>query len=183
MRSSTRLPILALLAAIAHVQAAAADCPTSGPPELLPTIDVHSCHPDIVAKAEALGTPLEIYRFVRNEIEFEVYHGSMKGALGTLWSKKGNDFDQASLLIALLRARGIKARYVIGIVDVDQDQLMQWTGTRNQNAADTAFWEAYCGGRNNFGQCIPPVGNFQLSRFVLFGNGASRGVRMEHAWV
>jgi large repetitive protein len=56
----------------------------------------------------------EAFEFVRNEIGYESYKGSLRGARGTLWSKAGNSLDQASLLIALLRSQGISARYVQG---------------------------------------------------------------------
>ena len=52
--------------------------------------------------------------FVQNEINFEAYTGSLRGARGTLWSGAGNSLDQASLLIALLRGQGIACRYVRG---------------------------------------------------------------------
>ncbi len=35
-----------------------------------------------------------------------LYFGSKKGAQLTLLEKSGNDFDQAALLVALLRAQG-----------------------------------------------------------------------------
>ena len=48
---------------------------------------------------------------------YESYHGSLRGARGTLWSEAGNATDQASLLIALLRASGIPASYRQGTLD------------------------------------------------------------------
>ncbi|MBL3528400.1 MAG: transglutaminase domain-containing protein [gamma proteobacterium endosymbiont of Lamellibrachia anaximandri] len=51
------------------------------------------------------------FAFVRDEIGYEAYTGSLRGARGTLWSDAGNSLDQASLLIALLRGQGIGARY------------------------------------------------------------------------
>ena len=45
-----------------------------------------------------------VYEFVANDIEFQPYYGSLKGAVATLESRSGNATDQASLLIALLRA-------------------------------------------------------------------------------
>jgi hypothetical protein len=67
---------------------------------------------EIVAKAAALGNdPVRIFNFVHDTIDTEIYYGSRKGALGTLAEKGGNDVDQASLLVALLRAAGVPARY------------------------------------------------------------------------
>lgn len=83
--------------------------------DLAPTPDADSADPFIVQKAQELGNdPVRIFTFVRDEIGFESYKGSLRGARGTLWSKAGNALDQASLLIALLRASGIPARYVQG---------------------------------------------------------------------
>src|SRR5581483_6428728 len=50
------------------------------------------------------------------QIGFQVYTGSLRGARGTLWSKAGNALDRASLLVALLGAAGIPARYVEGSI-------------------------------------------------------------------
>lgn len=83
--------------------------------DLAPTPDANSTDPFIVQKAAELGNnAAQIFAFVRDEIGYESYKGSLRGARGTLWSKAGNALDQASLLIALLRASNIPARYVSG---------------------------------------------------------------------
>jgi transglutaminase-like putative cysteine protease len=46
--------------------------------------------------------PVKIYNWVRNTIEFIPSYGSIQGADYTLQHGKGNAFDTASLLIALL---------------------------------------------------------------------------------
>ena len=79
------------------------------------TPDANTTDPYIVQKAAELGKdPARIFAFVRDEIGFESYTGSLRGARGTLWSKAGNALDQASLMIALLRASGVPAQYVKG---------------------------------------------------------------------
>jgi len=79
-------------------------------PLLAPTLDADSADPFIVRKAGELGNdPVQIFAFARDEVVYESYTGSLRGARGTLWSKAGNALDQASLLIALLRASGIRA--------------------------------------------------------------------------
>jgi hypothetical protein len=83
----------------------------------------------ILTQAAALHqNPIEIVEFVRNQMATELYHGAMKGAEGTLRSRGGNDVDQASLLIGLMRASGIPARYVRGVVALSGAQAMSWTG-------------------------------------------------------
>lgn len=79
--------------------------------------------------------PLSIYGYVRNTIDYEPYYGSRKGATGTLETKAGNDVDQASLLIALLRKNNIPARYVTGTVEISSDKAMNWAGATTPEAA------------------------------------------------
>jgi hypothetical protein len=70
--------------------------------------------PEIRQRAETFSGPIETYEWVRNAVRPELYHGFMKGPLQTLLETSGNDADTAGLLIALLRAKGIPARYVRG---------------------------------------------------------------------
>ncbi|MEZ5504340.1 MAG: transglutaminase domain-containing protein, partial [Halioglobus sp.] len=71
--------------------------------------------PYLLAVASELGGDAnQIFAFVRDEIGFEAYAGSLRGARGTLWSRAGNAVDKASLLVALLRISGIPAEYVRG---------------------------------------------------------------------
>lgn len=72
--------------------------------------------------------PIAIYEFVVNSIDVELYQGAMKGATETLRERGGNDVDQASLLVALMRASGLPARYVRGVVELSAAQAMSWTG-------------------------------------------------------
>ncbi|MCX6829606.1 MAG: hypothetical protein NT002_10040 [candidate division Zixibacteria bacterium] len=99
-----------------------------GPADLDTTIDVKFT-PEITALADSLNhSPLEIYNFVRDKFEFEPYLGSRKGSQKTLDDRRGNDYDQASLLIALLRVSGIPARYVTGQVEMTIEQATNWLG-------------------------------------------------------
>ncbi|HBG05564.1 MAG: hypothetical protein A2075_07590 [Geobacteraceae bacterium GWC2_58_44] len=92
---------------------------------------------DIKLLAKQLGySAARIFEYVANEIQFEPYYGSLKGATGTLVAKAGNATDQASLLIALLRASNIPARYVKGTVNsANEDRLLRWLGVKTQTAA------------------------------------------------
>jgi hypothetical protein len=71
--------------------------------------------PEIQALASGLrNDPLKIFEYVRNNIDFECYYGSKKGAHLTLLEGSGNDMDQAALFVALLRAGGHSASYAHG---------------------------------------------------------------------
>jgi RHS repeat-associated protein len=61
----------------------------------------------IVALASALKCdPFLVFEYVYDNIEFEPLYGSHKGALGTLLDERGDDADQALLLVALWNAAG-----------------------------------------------------------------------------
>jgi YD repeat-containing protein len=60
--------------------------------------------------------PDRIYQFVYNTIAFEPQFGLHKGADGVLLDGSGGSFDQAHLMVSLLRAAGYSARYVYGTV-------------------------------------------------------------------
>lgn len=80
--------------------------------------------PAIQAKAEELQhNPVAIYNWVRNNVEWLPTWGAAQDAEITLGSRRGNAFDIASLLIALLRASGIPARYVHGTIEVPEDKF------------------------------------------------------------
>ena len=66
----------------------------------------------------------------------------MKGPLQTLLESSGNDADTAGLLIALLRAKGIPARYVRGTVDLPAAAAVAITGTASPQRALRAFERA-----------------------------------------
>ena len=109
----------------------------------------------ILRQAEALDyDPVRIFEFVRNQIDSEWYAGAKYGAETTLSLRRGNDTDQASLLIALLRASQIPARYVHGVIElplaVVADDLALTDGNRVGDAltrAGIAFTPVIRGGR------------------------------------
>ena len=90
---------------------------------LTPSADV-AFHPVLATLARHLDyDPIRIYDFVYHSIEFEDYTGARKGALATYRSRRGNAWDQSTLLIALLRMSGVPARYVVGQSVVAKIQL------------------------------------------------------------
>lgn len=72
--------------------------------------------------AASFESPAEAYEYVYNNIDFEAYTNSRRGAVGAYELKKGNDFDQSSLLIGLLREMGYPARYAQGKAVLSAEQ-------------------------------------------------------------
>lgn len=140
------------------------DLPTSS--DLTETIEVQFT-PDIKAKAQELNyNPVKIYEWVRNNIEYVPTYGSIQGADMCLQTKQCNDFDTASLLIALLRASNISARYVYGTIELPIDKVMNWVGgaTDPMTAANILATNG-----------IPAK--------VIVSGGTVKAVQLEHAWV
>lgn len=81
------------------------------------------------------STPLSVYEYVKNNINYEFYWGSKKGAIGTFEQLGGNDIDQASLLISLLTYLGYKANYVTGIIELTPQQAIDWTSADDVQSA------------------------------------------------
>jgi len=90
----------------------------------------------IIAKAAELNNDVvDIFTWVKFNIDYEPYYGSMKGANETLVDMAGNDCDTSSLLLALLRTSDIPSRYVRGDVELKIEDLMNWTGGKTPEAA------------------------------------------------
>lgn len=82
---------------------------------LASTPDANTTDPFVQQKAAELDyDPNRIFAFLRDDVGYESYTGSLRGARGTLWSSAGNALDEASLGVALYRASGIPARYAQG---------------------------------------------------------------------
>lgn len=79
--------------------------------------------------------PLLIFEYVHQQIDYVPYFGSMKSATATHLAGRGNDADQASLLIALLRAAGFTANYRTGDVTYAIADLANWLGVDNEGGA------------------------------------------------
>lgn len=143
---------------------ALANPPTSA--DLAETIEVQFT-PEINAKAQELqNNPVKIYNWVRSNIEYVPTYGSIQGANMCLQTKLCNDFDTASLLIALLRASGIHARYTYGTVEVPIDKVKNWLGGFTDSTAAINLL-ASAG--------VPTKG--------MIDGGQIKYVQMEHMWV
>lgn len=77
----------------------------------------------------------------------------------------GNDYDQASMLIAMLRYKGIPSRYVRGTVEIPIGQVEGWTGADKPEAA------------------VKVLGSLGIPLSSVVSGGSVTAVIMEHVWV
>lgn len=91
----------------------------------------------IVALASALECDADlIFEYIFNNIEFEPLYGSNKGALGTLLDRRGDDADQAILMVVLLNAAGYtQVGYLLGQVTLNGVAASSILGVKNDSAA------------------------------------------------
>lgn len=87
-------------------------------------------------------SPADAYEYVVNNIGFDCYINSRRGAIGTYDMSVGNDYDQASLLIGFLREMGYGARYVSGNVTLTGEQVRDLFGAKDFNSACQMFSNA-----------------------------------------
>ena len=155
---------VASVGSMAGLLAAAVVLP--GPEYLGDTEDVHDSAAIQDLAAQLHHNPVEVYNWVHNNIEFVPTYGSIQGSEVTLQTKHGNAFDTSSLLIALLRASGIPARYVYGTVQVPVGQAMNWVG--GVSSPDAAADLLSQGGVPNY---------------EVVSGGQVTALRLEHVWV
>lgn len=128
--------------------------------------DADTVYPEVIKTfAEKLGDVNSIYLYVKNNIYFEAYSGSKKGATVTLEQQGGNDIDQASLLIAMLRAINIPSRFVGGTIRITAEQAVDITGAADAVSAGRILASRY---KNVTG---------------ITYNGQLIGYKMYHTWV
>ena len=116
--------------------------------------------------AQLKHNPAQIYKWVYDNIEFIPTYGSIQGSAYTLETKRGNATDTSSLLIALLRASGIPARYVSGTIDVPAEVAKDWVG-----------------GVNNLSAAGNLIGQGGVPSVIMTRGGKETHLRMEHMWV
>jgi len=121
--------------------------------------------------------------YVRNNIATEFRYGLSKGGRGALIDQSGTPFDQAELMILLLRQQGVTASFVTGDVTLTATQFGKWTGLvtgLNESAQTfTVNASAACGLLADGG--IPATVNGASTCSGLSGNLSS--VTMSHIWV
>jgi RHS repeat-associated protein len=108
----------------------------------------HPRAPEIKELARALRyDPNLIYEYVRNSVDTEFLFGAHKGPLGVIIDHTGTAFDQAELLVELLRESSGKiaagtstaqtitnVQFQYGTITLTGDQFYAWTGIRDAKA-------------------------------------------------
>jgi RHS repeat-associated protein len=126
---------------------------------------------EIVTLAASLKCdPDLIFEYVYNNIEYEPLFGSNKGALGTLLDQRGNDIDEAQLLVALLNAAGVSASpaFFYGAIRLTGVQAAGWLGVKNDAQAIVSLLSD---------------GGIPLQSWVINPDGTLSTVDVGHVWV
>lgn len=112
-----------------------------------------------------------IYQFVRENIAFVPIYGVQKGATGALIDGAGTPFDQADLMVQLLRAAGFNANYMKGEVYLTPAQFQSWYGVDVASACST--WK------------VPATGRIPLFNYwsQSYCDAPMQAMRLTHAWV
>jgi len=86
--------------------------------------------PEIRSLSRALDNdPRLIYEYVRNHIQYgPPTVGCVNGAAGCLLAGRGNDWDQAALLVSLLRTAACTTRFASADVTYSKTNLAAWLG-------------------------------------------------------
>ncbi len=116
--------------------------------------------------ADLQHDPVQIYYYVRNTTDFEPYFGLMAGSDWTIQQHAGNSFDQANLLVALLRESGIPARYVYGTIEVPEEEAAKWLRVKDTRYVSKLVYETG----------IPGATVYNLTEGTFW-------IQLEHMWV
>lgn len=90
----------------------------------------------IVEMARALKSDIDlIHEFVHGNIEHYPTYGLHRGGYGALVDGIGNAWDQADLMVQLLRQASYTANYLFGELDISETDANAWLGTTDIWAA------------------------------------------------
>jgi len=136
--------------------------------------------PEIAELARALRNNVDlIYQYVHNNVQTVWMYGLQKGALGAEIDKSGTPFDQAVLMVALLRqgSNPYAASYVAGTIVLNQQQFSGLTGISRARAACRFLSDggipASINGATDITSCSDTFG----------ANTNVTSVQMAHIWV
>jgi len=133
------------------------------------------CPPEIIEMARALKNNVDlIYDYVHNNIETVWMFGVQKGALGALIDKSGTPFDQAMLMVELLRTAGYTAGYKIGKVVFSDD--VAFSAATGIHSANSACQLLSSGG-------IPAKVNGTSPSTCNYSPDGITAIEFSHAWV
>lgn len=129
--------------------------------------------PEILELARALkNDPDLIYEYVRTTIKTHFSYGLQKGAVGAIVDHSGTPFDQAQLLVELLRQSGYSASYKAGTITLSGAQFRDWTGLSDA--------KAICQFLSSAGIPASFSGSSDPGCFYA---GTATSVTLEHVWV
>jgi PKD repeat protein len=135
-------------------------------PAYLAETDAVQITDEIKALAQTLGyQPVAIFNWVHDNIEFLPSYGSTQSSQTTLDMRRGNAFDTATILLALLRASKIEARYVYGAVQISAERLVKWLKVSDAQMA------------------VNLLANAAIPNGASVAGGEIKAVRLEHVWV
>ena len=112
-----------------------------------------------------------VYAYIRNNIEFTAIYGLQKGALGAVLDGHGTSFDQANLMVELLREGGVASSYKLGTISLNSSEFNEWFGISNAKVACQVLGD---GG-------FPALVNGSTNCAALGSSISS--VELGHAWV
>lgn len=94
--------------------------------------------PDYVSDAAYIQN---VFDYVRHNVAMEFRFELAKGGRGALIDQSGTAFDQADLMVKLIRQRpGLTANYRIGTISITPAQFGAWSGfVKNLNPANQSF--------------------------------------------
>ncbi|HEX4711348.1 hypothetical protein, partial [Phenylobacterium sp.] len=114
-----------------------------------------------------------IYEYVRNNTAIVWTYGLTKGAMGVIVDRAGTAFDQAHLMVELLRQSGYTASYNLGTITLTGAQFASWSGITSATAA--------CQLLSSGG--IPAAINGATTSDCSYGAGTITTIDISHAWV
>ena len=148
--------------------------------------------PEVAALARTLGGggrlsttqfAQNVFDYVRNNIDTEFRYGLGKGGRGALIDQSGTPFDQAELMVKVLRAGGVTASYQVGTITLTAQQFGQWSGlvTGLNQASQTFSVDAHQACQFLADGGIPVVVNGSSDCTTVSGTLSS--LTMSHIWV
>ncbi|WP_254640740.1 RHS repeat-associated core domain-containing protein [Burkholderia sp. GbtcB21] len=131
----------------------------------------------IAELARALNfNPDVIYQYVHNNVEVYPIYGTQKGSFGAVLDNQGTVYDQAMLMVDLLRASGYTASFTTGVIKYTAAQFNSLYGVDTSNV---------CGVLNLLGKGgIPIYAATAVNPGQCPGNtSALVDVSLAHVWV